>query len=141
VVEYIGASNGLINYTQIMQRLQDVFIKHKSKKAELKEIKNMYKDALENLEEYRKIDEQLKNLKLRKKQIEQEVKNDLGKEWVRLEALKKDIDGDKELMASLAIDHMLKGEEVIVEDEEGIKHEPHYTVKFKKAEEGVGFKK
>jgi len=120
-----------------MQRLQDIFIKLGSKKSEVKQIKNMYKDALENLAEYRKIEEDLKRLKLRKKQIEQEVKNDLGSEWTKLESLKKDIEGDKETMVSLAIDHLLKGEEVSVEDEEGIKHEPQYSVKFKKAVEGT----
>ncbi len=118
-----------------MQNLQDVFQRMRATKREQKQITNMYKDSLESSSEYRDVLEKLRGFKLRKQQIEEEVKAELGNDLAKLEALKKDVQADKELLADLAINKLMSGETVSVEDEDKNPYEPVFSVKFKKTNE------
>lgn len=118
-----------------MQNLQDVWNRIETKKQEQKRITAAYKDALENLHEYREVVEKIKALIVRKKQLEFEAKNDLGSEYDKLNALKKDAKLDKELLSDIALSTLMKGETVKISDEEQNLYEPIFSVRFKKANE------
>lgn len=115
-----------------MQNLQDVFNRIRATKREQRELSAMYKDALAASNEYRDILEKMRGYKLRKQQIEEEAKAELGNDFAKLEALKKYAQTDKELLADIAINHLMEGKTVKVEDEDKNEYEPNFSVKFKK---------
>lgn len=115
-----------------MQNLQDIFNRIRATKREQKQITAMYKDALEASNEYREVLEKLRGYKLRKQQIEEDIKADLGNDLAKLESLKKDAQTDRELMADLAINHLIEGKSIKVEDEDRNEYEPVFSLKFKK---------
>lgn len=115
-----------------MQNIQDIFNRMRATKKERKDIQIQYKDALSALQEYKDINEKLRGHKLRKQQIENEVKAELGQQYQKLESLKKDLELDKELLADVAISTLMKGETVQVEDDDKNTYEPIFSVKFKK---------
>ena len=113
--------------------MQEIFDRIQNSKKEQKKIKDMYKQALENSEEYHRITEELKQLKEKKKQIENQVKEELSSELEELEKLKKSISDDQQLLSDVALKKVSKGESVEVTDENSAQYEPVFTVKFRKA--------
>lgn len=112
--------------------LQDIFHRINANKREQKEIRSMYKDALSSSKEYADLEEKLESLKQRKKEIENQIRNDLGKDWEQLDLLKLHAKQDSELLSDLAFNKLVKGEEVIVKDGSDQSYEPVFIVKFKK---------
>ena len=115
-----------------MQNLQDVFSRIRSTKQQQREIKVQYRDALDSSAEYKEIKEKIQGYKLRKKQIEDQAKAELGGAYERAEFLKKDIQNDQELLADLALNQYVKGEPIEVKDSDDNVYEPIFKVTFKK---------
>ena len=92
----------------------------------------MYREALENSEEYQKTIEDLNILKEKKIQIESAIKSDFSSEFNKLENIKVDIITDLELLSDIALNHLVKGETISVQDEKKNAYEPVFSVKFKK---------
>lgn len=115
-----------------MSNIQDVFIRIRKNKQEQKKLKESYKDALANSPSYREVDEKLKEYKVKKKQIETDLKAQFSSELTKLEDLKIDLDSDLEMLSDIALNQLVKGEEVKVKDEHETEYEPLFTVKFKK---------
>lgn len=116
-----------------MQNVQEVFNRIKETKRKAKEVKQMYKDALESSHEYTDILEKLEVLKARKKQIESQVKEEQAADFKKLDAYKMHVKTDTELLSDLALNSLIKGESVSVTDEHEQAYEPVFTVRFKKA--------
>jgi hypothetical protein len=116
-----------------MSNIQEVFNRIRDTKREQKELRKMYKDALDNSMEYKEIIEKMENLKTRKKQIETLVKEDVGNNFKKLDALKMHVKTDMEMLSDLALNKLMAGETVEVKDPEENRYEPVFTVKFKKA--------
>ncbi|MFW5888518.1 MAG: hypothetical protein ACOCVY_02265, partial [Patescibacteria group bacterium] len=111
----------------------EIFDRIQQSKKEQKKIKDMYKQSLENSEEYKRITEELKQFKEKKKQIENRVKNEFSQELEELERIKKSIADDQQLLSDVALNKVTKGESVEVTDEHSSQYEPVFTVKFRKA--------
>ncbi len=116
----------------MQQDLQDIFNRIHVSKREQKEIKAMYRDTLESSAEYKDIAEKIEQLKARKKEIEQQAKNDLGKDYEKIDLLKLHIKQDNELLSDLALNKLLAGEQIVIKDEADQAYEPVFTVRFKK---------
>ncbi len=116
-----------------MNDLQEVFNRIRETRNKAKEIRKIYKDSLIAHQEYQEVVEKLDNLKLRKKQIELEIKTDQQAEFQKLDAYKMHVKNDIEMLSDLALNKLVSGETVEVVDEAGDKYEPLFTVKFKKA--------
>lgn len=116
-----------------MADIQEVFNRIRSTKREQKEIRKMYKDALEADHSYKTICEQYENLKIKKKQIETQVKEDVGSNFKKLDALKMHVKTDNELLADLAMNDLMAGKTVEVKDAEDNRYNPVFSVRFKKA--------
>lgn len=114
-------------------RIQEVFNRIKETKQKAKEIKVMYKDALEGTHEYKEICEKLEVLKAKKKQIENSTKEESGGEFKKLDAYKMHIKTDNELLSDLAINNLIEGKVVRLKDEHDQEYEPVFAVRFKKA--------
>jgi len=115
-----------------MQNIQEVFNRIQKAKEKQKETKKMYKEALEQTPGYKDIVEDYKKIKEKKKQTENQVKLDFAKEFEELDDLKTDIQSDQELLADIALNKLVKGETVEVNDKDDNNYEPIFSVKFRK---------
>lgn len=115
-----------------MESIQEIFDRIQEKKREQKEIKDAYKDALENTEGYKEVVDQIKRLKEKKASIEKGIKSQSKKDFDKLDVLKVDIRSDQMLLADLAMTKMMKGEEVGITDAWNNSYQPEFSVKFRK---------
>ena len=115
-----------------MQNIQEVFARIQKAKEKQKELKKMYKEALEQTPGYKDIADDFKELRDKKKQAETQVKHDFAKEFEQLDDLKLDIQTDQELISDIAFNKLVKGETVEVSDKDDNNYEPIFSVKFKK---------
>ncbi len=118
-----------------MQNIQDVWIRIQETKKQQKNIRQIYKDTLESSSEHKELTEKIKTLAARKKQIEAEAKMDLGGDYEKLNALKKEAQLDQELLSDIAVSNLMKGETVKIVDGDNNEYEPIFSVKFKKTNE------
>ncbi len=116
-----------------MSNLQETFNRIQETKTKTREIRKQYREALEDSKEYQDILEKLEGLKLRKKQIETELKEDSLTDFKKLDAYKMHIKTDMELLSDLALNQLVSGETVVVTDSKDQKYEPLFSVRFKKA--------
>ena len=116
-----------------MANLQEVFNRIQKTKQEQKEIKSMYKDALTNSQVYQKTVEELKEMKEKKKKIEDQIREDFRHEFDKLENLKADIENDNLLLSDAALTKLMKGETVEVVDDHENRYEPVFSVRFKRS--------
>ncbi len=119
-----------------MQNIQEIFNKTREMKKEQKDLKEMYKDALAQADEYEEIIEQMKQLREKKKQIETRIQGQMGRAWDKLEDIKLEMETHKEMMSDIAMSTLMKGEKVEVKDEYENPYEPIFKVNFKKVNEG-----
>ena len=119
-----------------MQDIQEVFNGIQGKKKELKLLKDMYRDALAGAGEYKKVADEAKALRAKKKQIEEGVKSGMGADFSKMEELKKDIADDHEMIKDIAVSQMMKGESLRIMDGNQITYEPVFSVKFRRVDEG-----
>lgn len=115
-----------------MVNVQEIFSKIKEKQKEQKTIKQMYRDVLTNSQEYQNILEELDSLKIKKKKLEETLKNELKSEMEQLYSIKSDIESDKEILSQATLTKLLKGEPIELIDEYNNKYEPIFSVRFKK---------
>jgi thiamine biosynthesis protein ThiC len=125
----------LINYKFMkkMSQLQLVFDRIQKSKKEVKEIKAMYNDALNNSQEYQKILEQQKVLKINKKVIESKLKSDFESELDKFDVLKNEIKSDSQLLSDISVAMVAKGEIIEVKDEFDTVNVPVFKVNFTKS--------
>lgn len=113
--------------------LQQSFDKLQKIKKEQKELRQAYRDSLLNNERYNKVLADIKVLREKKKEIEQGVRAEFSREMTKLDDLKIDWESENEVLSDIALNTLLKGEQVEVSDEYENKYEPIFSVKFKKA--------
>jgi hypothetical protein len=116
-----------------MNDIQEIFNRMQETKRKAREVKKMYRDALDNSREYQEILEKLETLKERKKSIEAELKEDSMNDFKQLDAYKMHVKADMEMLSDLALNKLMEGETVEVVDGDNQKYEPLFSVKFKKA--------
>jgi hypothetical protein len=116
-----------------MNDLQEVFNRIRQTRNKAKQIRKMYKDSLIANQEYQQVVEKIDNLKIRKKQIETDIKEDQMADFQKLDAYKMHVKNDTEMLSDLALNKLVSGETVEVIDEDNNKYEPLFEVKFKKA--------
>lgn len=115
-----------------MTSVQEIFNRINEAKKKQKDIRSAYKDALETSLEYKEINDKLKTLREKKKQIEGSIKQQFSSELTKLDDIAIDLAGDAELLSDAALTKLMKGETVEVVDEYDNKYEPQFSVKFKK---------
>jgi len=115
-----------------MQDIQQIFNRIQKAKQKQKELRKLYKEALEQTPNYKNVVDDYKELRDKKKNIETKVKHDFAKEFEQLDDLKLDIQTDQELISDIAFNKLVKGETVEVTDKDDNNYEPIFSVKFKK---------
>lgn len=115
-----------------MLDIQEVFNRMQENKKKQKDIRSAYKSALESSGEYQEINEKIKTLRERKKQIENTTKESFASELTQLDDLKIDFDSDALVLTDMAMTTYVKGDTIQVVDEYNNKYEPVFRVNFKK---------
>ena len=78
-----------------MQNIQEVFNHIREMKKEQKDLRDMYKDALVQADEYEEIVEEIKVLREKKQAIEARIQLQLGRAYEKLEDLKHEVETEK----------------------------------------------
>lgn len=115
-----------------MSKLHEVFSRLQKYQKDQRELKRVYRDALSVNANYQEILQELDALKIKKKQIEAGVQADFKEEFDKLEGLKLNIAGDKQILSDIVLIQFTKGEEVKVVDEHQVEYEPVFSVRFQK---------
>ena len=116
-----------------MQDVQEIFSRVRANRKKIKDLRTAYKDALVGTMEYKDLEEKMKTLKMRRKQIEATIRENFQSEIAQVEDLKIDIESDMEMLNDIAVTKLMKGETLEFKDEYDNKYEPVFAVKFKKA--------
>lgn len=115
-----------------MKDIQEIFNRIQVNKKKLKELKSVYKDALETTPGYKDLVEDVKIAREKKKRMEAEVKQEMTSEFDDIERIKIDIASDQQMMTDIAMSQFMKGEPVEILDEYENTYEPEFSIKFKK---------
>jgi len=112
--------------------IQDVFNRIKEKKKELKDLRAVCKDVIDSSEACKEVNEKLKVLREKRKQIMAVVQEQCSGELTKIEDLKIDIESDEDMLTDMAMTKYIKGESIELQDQYDNNYEPVFTVKFKK---------
>ena len=112
-----------------MNDLQGLFDRVQSKKREMKELRQTYKDTLTNTPGYKQAVDDMTMMREKKKHIEQTVKQQFVDD---METLNTDIASDMILLSDLALTKIMKGETIEIKDKNETTYEPIFSVKFRK---------
>jgi len=104
----------------------------KEKKAKIKTIREMYKNALENHKNYPSILEDFNALKAKKTLIESKIKDEMEKDFDIIDDLKREIQEDERKLADMAIKELVNGNDANINDDWDNELEPIFKVKYKK---------
>ncbi len=115
-----------------MQNIQDLFDTLQVTKKEQKEIKKEYRDALMNANGYEEVNDELKKLKEKKKQIESMTQSRMGERYAKLEELKKKAEELDQEITDVAMSTLMEGKTVEIKDQYDNAYEPVYKISFKK---------
>jgi hypothetical protein len=115
-----------------MANLQEVFNRIQQTKKEQKELKAMYRDALNNSGAYQRSVEELNKLKEEKKKYEDGIKKEFASEFDKLDILKNELMNDSQLLSDMVLAKVAKGEKVEIKDQYETQYEPLFSVRFKK---------
>lgn len=115
-----------------MQDIQQIFNRIQESKKKQKEIRKMYKDALDGVMEYQETQEKMKSLREKKKRIETTIKEQFTSEITKLEDIKIDLESDTQLISDIALAKVSKGELIEIKDQDENDYEPIFNVRFKK---------
>lgn len=118
-----------------MMQLQLVFNELEGKKQELRVLKMDLKTILEDNPEYTTAAEQIKSFRNRQKIIKLQTEEANSKLMDKIDKIKIDLQLQKELVTDTAINQLMAGETVEVEDMDGKKRIPVWKVTFKKTDE------
>lgn len=116
-----------------MKSVQEIFARILEASKQKKDLQRNYRDALVNLVEYKNVNDELKNLQIKKKQIENAIKSQLSGDIEKMEQLDASLKDDYQLLSDVALSRLIQGEAVAVTDESNNNYEPIFSVKFKKS--------
>jgi len=91
-----------------------------------------YKYALKNNQPYQTLLSDIQELNSKKKVLELSVAGEVGLNEDKLDEIKREIKSKNEMLSDVAINELMAGKTVEVEDEDGNKYIPVWSVKFKK---------
>ncbi|MDP4009043.1 MAG: hypothetical protein Q8P71_01305 [bacterium] len=119
--------------------VQQLFSHLHEKKSQRRKVKEAVRSELENAKGYGEVKEKLELLLKQKREIKQEVARKNDALFSKEERLSKEITEIEEQLNGAAFSQLVKGKDVTVRDLKNVPYDPVVTVKFKKADEGLGW--
>ncbi len=117
-----------------MTDLKEIHTRMRAKKHEKKELSEIFRDVFSQSKPYQEVLEAIKELKVKKVQLENTIRADLKSEMNQMDRIKLDLQSDAVLLSDAALTKLMKGETVEITDENDVKYEPVFRVTFKKAQ-------
>jgi len=115
-----------------MKDIQEIFNDLEEKKKVQKEIRAEYKDALTNAGEYEEVQDKIKELTEKRKQIQTMVQNEMGGRFQDLEIAKGEQKELKQMLSDVAMSNLMDGKSIKLKDSNDSVYEPQFSVTFKK---------
>ena len=115
-----------------MRDIQEIFNELEEQKKIQKEIRAEYKDALANANEYEEIQDQIKELTEKKKQIQTMIQAEMGQRFQDLEIAKDQQKDLKQMLSDIAMSNLMDGKSIELKDQNDSIYEPKFTVTFKR---------
>lgn len=115
-----------------MSTLNELMQRIRAQKKEKKELGGMFRDGLAQSQAYQKVNDELKELKAKKKRFEAEIRQEFSGELEKMEKLSQSLKADLQLLSDMALTKFMKGETIEVTDENDTKYEPVIKIGFKK---------
>lgn len=122
-------------------QIQMIFDEISEKQQERRQYEENYKTALKNHDAYQTLLADMAEMKTKKVAIEEQVKNSLGNVIDKLDDVKVEIKGKKEMLTDEALNMLMDSKTVAVQDKKGNVYDPVWSVKFVKRNGGVVFNK
>ncbi len=120
-------------YSRPMQDLQDIWKRLNETKAKQKKIRDTWRDVLAQNKPYQDVIEKLIELKAKKMQIETELRRDMDSEFNDLEQHAEEMKSDKQLLADISLNKLVRGEVVEIKDDFDVVYVPLFSVRFQKS--------
>ncbi len=117
-----------------MTDINEIHTRMRATRAEKKKVSEIFRDVFDQSAPYQEALEKIKELKIKKMQLEHEIRSGLKSEMEQLDRLKLDLQSDAVLLSDAALTKLMKGETVEITDENDVKYEPSFKVTFKKAQ-------
>lgn len=118
-----------------MSTLQDIFFHIQETKKKQREIRALYREALQKSHDHEEIARELRALKEKKRIVEEKIKAEFSHELDTLDELSEEIKGDNEKIADMVMSHLMKGEVVKVHDSKNSTYDPILKVVFRKSDD------
>ncbi|MFA5248685.1 MAG: hypothetical protein WC415_05775 [Patescibacteria group bacterium] len=115
-----------------MSNIQETFDRIQKAKAEQKELKAMYRDALSNSASYQKTLDEYSILRDEKKKRENDIKEEFKGEFDKLEVIKNELMNDGQVLSDMIMAKVAKGEKIEIKDAYETQYEPIFKVVLKK---------
>jgi predicted nuclease with TOPRIM domain len=115
-----------------MRDIQEVYNELQENKKSQKSIRKEYKDALVNANEYEETVAKVKELREKKKQIENITQSKMGARWDQYEILKAKAAELDQMVTDIAMTTIMDGKTVELKDEFNNSYEPVYKITFRK---------
>ncbi len=115
-----------------MKDIQEIFNDLEEVKKTQKEIQTEYKDALVNANEYQEIQDQIKELTEKRKQIQGIVQAEMGQRFQDLEIAKDQQKELKQMLSDIAMSNLMDGKSIELKDNNDSVYEPQFSVTFKR---------
>jgi len=109
-----------------------VFAEIKEMKSQLKELRKICRDVLENAQEYQEVKEKMDTLKEKQKHVKAAAQQQCGQELGKIDELKEDIASHEQLLTDISITKFMNGETIAITDRDDQEYEPVFKVTFKK---------
>jgi septal ring factor EnvC (AmiA/AmiB activator) len=115
-----------------MNDLPSIHARIRKTKKELKELNTIVRDTFAASQSLKNINEDLKELRDKKRRYEAEIKQECADELEKADRLKQSLKADQQLLSDVALTKFMKGETIELTDENDVKYEPVVKISFKK---------
>lgn len=115
-----------------MNDLPSIHARIRKTQKEMKELNAVVRDTFAASQALKNINEDIKDLREKKRRYEAEIKQECSGELEKVERLKQGLKADQQLLSDVALTKFMKGETIELTDENDVKYEPVIKVSFKK---------
>ncbi|MBI4600264.1 hypothetical protein HY732_05095 [Candidatus Uhrbacteria bacterium] len=121
-----------------MSAIQDTFFKIQDTKKKQREIRAVYRGALDKSHAHQDVMSQIRALREKKKGIEDRIKAEYSREMDMLDDLSETMRAEQERMADMVVSSLSRGEIIKVRDMRNNAYDPIVKVVFRKIDEQEG---
>lgn len=119
-------------YSSHMNDLPSIHARIRKTKKDMKELNTVVRDTFAASQALKNINEDIKDLREKKRRYEAEIKQECSSELEKIERLKQSLKADQQLLSDVALTKFMKGEPIELTDENDVKYEPVVKISFKK---------